>query len=100
MQRLILGLDAAQVALVGASIDFGVTVDEFPPKAAEWEADPVLGAQDGSEVKNHQHDAGAVGSLTAERKHALFMIGRIDPTKPFEVVIGLPESRLGTIEPV
>src|ERR1041384_8296965 len=66
VHRHLLGLHAPGIALVGASVNLGVAVQDFLPQAATWNAYPIIVARDRGEVEDYQHDVGVRARLADE----------------------------------
>src|SRR6185369_11892195 len=73
-------------------------VQNFAPFAGTWQSDTISIAGHGRQVKNDRQLASESYVLPDERKHTVLVVRGIKPIEAAQVVIGLPERRLGRIK--
>jgi len=90
--RLVLGGDAAEIALIAAAVDLRVAVQGFPPVAAARQADAVERPRHRREIQNDDGLVLAIRRLAQEGQHAVLAVGAVNPAEAGVVVIRLPEG--------
>jgi len=87
---------AADVAEVGASVDGGVSVEDFLVKAGAGDADDIAFADDGCGVHDHDDEVFVmIFSVADEGKNAVVGVIAIYPFEALPMEIDFVESGLG-----
>src|ERR1035441_2923380 len=88
----------AAVAHVAPALNRRVAVQQLAPLARARQPHPVLRSRDRSQIRDHHQFMEVFRILAQERKHAVCMVGVVDPMEAIQVVVGLPEGGLRQVQ--
>lgn len=98
MRGVFPGNDTTQVSYITTAVNGSVTIKGFAPFAGLGQAETIVFACDGCEIKDHRNGVSAISLLADKRENAVFVVGAVEPVEAAEVVIGAPEARLSAIK--
>jgi len=94
----VLGVDPTEIADVRATVDAGVSIQDFGVKAGLWHADDVAFAHYGRGVHNHREQTCRVFPVAEEREDAVVGVVGVEPFETVPVEINLVQGGLRCVK--
>lgn len=94
------GFHSSHIALLASSIHLGIAVQDLLPETATWNPNPIVMADDRSEVADDQDDVLRRASSANKAQNTMLCVVAIDPLETSRVAVPFVESRFAAVESI